>query len=72
MFKTAGKDTRPLLTDKTSKLSSKAGSVKRRSAPVRSYQRGLNDAPPVDKVFIYCAGSKIMAGWYEVKTSAVV
>ncbi|XP_056605060.1 thymopoietin a isoform X2 [Triplophysa dalaica] len=45
----AGKDTRPLLTDKTSKLSSKAGSVKRRSAPVRSYHRGLNDAPPVDK-----------------------
>ncbi|XP_056605062.1 thymopoietin a isoform X3 [Triplophysa dalaica] len=47
----AGKDTRPLLTDKTSKLSSKAGSVKRRSAPVRSYHRGLNDAPPVDKDF---------------------
>ncbi|XP_056605063.1 thymopoietin a isoform X4 [Triplophysa dalaica] len=46
----AGKDTRPLLTDKTSKLSSKAGSVKRRSAPVRSYHRGLNDAPPVDKL----------------------
>ncbi|XP_057180832.1 thymopoietin a isoform X2 [Triplophysa rosa] len=48
---TAGKESRPLLTDQTSKLSSKAESVKRRSAPVRSFRRGLNDAPPVVKDF---------------------
>lgn len=67
MFKTAGKESRPLLADKTSKLSSREESLKRRSAPVRTFRPGLNEAPPADKVFVYCTTSKMKAGRYEVK-----
>ncbi|XP_016414216.1 lamina-associated polypeptide 2, isoforms beta/gamma-like isoform X3 [Sinocyclocheilus rhinocerous] len=45
------KEPRPLLTDKTSKLSSKTEFLRRRSAPVRSYRPDLNEAPVTDKDF---------------------
>ncbi|KTG42133.1 hypothetical protein cypCar_00004372 [Cyprinus carpio] len=44
------KEPRPLLTDKMSKLSSETESLRRRSAPVRSYRSDLNEAPVTDKV----------------------
>ncbi|XP_056091739.1 thymopoietin a isoform X2 [Rhinichthys klamathensis goyatoka] len=43
------KDPRPLLTDRTSQLSSKTESLKRRSAPVRLFRPDLNEAPTTDK-----------------------
>uniref|UniRef100_A0A9J8CR91 Thymopoietin a n=1 Tax=Cyprinus carpio carpio TaxID=630221 RepID=A0A9J8CR91_CYPCA len=45
------KEPRPLLTDKMSKLSSETESLRRRSAPVRSYRSDLNEAPVTDKDF---------------------
>ncbi|XP_067283734.1 thymopoietin a isoform X1 [Pseudorasbora parva] len=41
----ARKEPRPLLTERTSKLLSKTESLKRRSAPVRSFRPDLNEAP---------------------------
>ncbi|XP_048011894.1 thymopoietin a isoform X3 [Megalobrama amblycephala] len=46
----ARKEPRPLLTDRTSKLSSKTEYLKRRSAPVHSFRPDLNEAPATDKV----------------------
>ncbi|XP_077090517.1 thymopoietin a isoform X2 [Siphateles boraxobius] len=45
----ARKEPRPLLTDRTSQLSSKTESLKRRSAPVRLFRPDLNEAPATDK-----------------------
>ncbi|XP_026089565.1 lamina-associated polypeptide 2, isoforms beta/gamma-like isoform X2 [Carassius auratus] len=47
----ARKEPRPLLTDRMSKLSSKTESLRRRSAPVRSFRPDLNEAPVTDKDF---------------------
>ncbi|XP_048011892.1 thymopoietin a isoform X1 [Megalobrama amblycephala] len=47
----ARKEPRPLLTDRTSKLSSKTEYLKRRSAPVHSFRPDLNEAPATDKDF---------------------
>ncbi|KAK2892762.1 hypothetical protein Q8A67_012750 [Cirrhinus molitorella] len=47
----ARKEPRPLLKDRTSKLSSKTESLRRRSAPVRSFQPDVNVAPDTDKDF---------------------
>ncbi|KAG1953390.1 lamina-associated [Pimephales promelas] len=43
------KEPRPLLKDRTSQLSSKTESLKRRSAPVRLFRPDLNEAPATDK-----------------------
>ncbi|CAM4565394.1 unnamed protein product [Leuciscus chuanchicus] len=43
------KEPRPLLTDRTSQLSSKTESLKRRSAPVRLFRSDLNKPPATDK-----------------------
>ncbi|XP_051974933.1 lamina-associated polypeptide 2, isoforms beta/gamma-like [Xyrauchen texanus] len=45
------KEPRPLLADKTSKLSSKTESLKRRSAPVHSVRPDLKEAAPTYKDF---------------------
>ncbi|RXN17747.1 lamina-associated polypeptide 2-like isoform X3 [Labeo rohita] len=45
------KESRPLLKDRTSKLSSKTESLRRRSAPVRSFRPDLNEVPVTDKDF---------------------
>ncbi|XP_016134107.1 lamina-associated polypeptide 2-like isoform X2 [Sinocyclocheilus grahami] len=47
----ARKEPRPLLIDRMSKLSSKTESLRRRSAPVRSFRPDLNEAPVTDKDF---------------------
>ncbi|XP_073693868.1 thymopoietin a [Garra rufa] len=45
------KEPRPLLKDRTSKLSSNTESLRRRSAPVRAFRPDLNEAPVTDKDF---------------------
>ncbi|XP_056311698.1 thymopoietin a isoform X5 [Danio aesculapii] len=45
------REARPLLSDRTSKPSSKSESLRRRSAPVRSVQPDLNEASSSDKDF---------------------
>ncbi|KAF4114656.1 thymopoietin a isoform X2 [Onychostoma macrolepis] len=47
----ARKEPRPLLTDRMSKFSSKTQSLRRRSAPVRSFQPDLKEALVADKDF---------------------
>uniref|UniRef100_A0A671QWE3 Lamina-associated polypeptide 2-like n=1 Tax=Sinocyclocheilus anshuiensis TaxID=1608454 RepID=A0A671QWE3_9TELE len=66
------KEPRPLLTDKTSKLSSKTEFLRRRSAPVRSYRPDLNEAPVTDKDFSEPSVLKVSIPLVRMKVQPLV